>query len=340
MPRRETVKRCLKIIVPLAAVCLAPFALHSLNVREIGHRIAALPRPAIILAVVFGLAQLTLLATRFWLVIGRSKRPRWATVARAFSFGQFANLYLPARAGDVLRGVVLAKDDARLTVSDATGAMLADKGLDVATLALVGVAFGHGVLLSALAASGHTALLAGGALAVLALAWVLVRRFFPKLHERLRTAATATWTSARGLLTPKRFALGFGLGVAAWMVEVAMLGLICAGLGVHVTFAQATAALVVLNLGIAVPVSAGNVGAYEAATVVGLSPFGVSINDALAVGMLHHAVQIMAVVLPAAIFWIADRVRSRRAARAPEAQPEPARIAADPCATARTATEA
>jgi hypothetical protein len=45
--------------------------------------------------------------------------------------------------------------------------------------------------------------------------------------------------------------------------------------------------------------------------VFGLAPFGVSMNDALAVGMLHHAVQILAAVLPAFVFWAMDRWRRR-----------------------------
>jgi uncharacterized membrane protein YbhN (UPF0104 family) len=206
---------------------------------------------------------------------------------------------------------VLAKDDTRLSVADATGAMLADKGFDVVTLALVAVVFGRQVLVSALASSKHAALVIAGAVVVAWVAWLVLRRFFPRVHERLRSAPAATWAAARSLFTAKRLALGLCLGVAAWLAEVGMLALLCGGIGVHVTFAQSTVALVVLNLGIAVPVSAGNVGAYEAATVFGLAPFGVSMNDALAVGMLHHAVQIVAAVLPALFFWAVDRCTRR-----------------------------
>jgi uncharacterized membrane protein YbhN (UPF0104 family) len=298
-----------KIALPLAAIAGLPLALHGVKLGAVAHRIASLPCEAVLLAAGFALLQVCVLATRFWMVIARAQRPRWSSVARAFSFGQAANVYLPGRAGDVLRGVVLAKADARVSVSDATGAMLADKGLDVCTLVLVGVAFGHGAIVSALASSGHAAVVALGALVVLGALALLVRRFLPRVFDRLRSAAVATRTAARGLFTPKRLALALGLGVAAWLAEISMMSVLCAALGAHVTFPQATAALLVLNLGIAVPVTVGNLGAYEAAVAMGLTRFGVPLGDAIAVGMLHHATQIAAAILPALFFWGLDRAR-------------------------------
>jgi uncharacterized membrane protein YbhN (UPF0104 family) len=90
-------------------------------------------------------------------------------------------------------------------------------------------------------------------------------------------------------------------------------------LGVHLSLAQAIVGLLVLNLGIAIPVSVANVGAYEAATVVGLAPFGVPAGQALALGAMHHAVQLATIAAFALAFWLRDRLARARALRAPEA---------------------
>ena len=91
----------------------------------------------------------------------------------------------------------------------------------------------------------------------------------------------------------------------------------------HLPVVQVLGGLVVLNLGISVPVSLANVGTYEAATVAGLVPFGVPAASALAIGALHHAVQLLAAVVPAVVFWTRDRIQ----AGAPrEAEPAPAAL--------------
>jgi uncharacterized membrane protein YbhN (UPF0104 family) len=69
-----------------------------------------------------------------------------------------------------------------------------------------------------------------------------------------------------------------------------------------------------LNLGIAIPVSIANLGAYEAATVLGLSPFGISVPTALAIGMIHHAIQIATVFVFAAAFWLCGRLGKKAGA--------------------------
>jgi hypothetical protein len=78
--------------------------------------------------------------------------------------------------------------------------------------------------------------------------------------------------------------------------------------GVELSIPQAMVGLLVLNVGIALPVSVANVGAYEAATVVGLLPFGATAPQALAIGAIHHGVQVTAIGMFALAFWLRDRV--------------------------------
>lgn len=304
--------RAAKIAPPLLLVVLAPFALRSVHLHDVVARMGSLPAWALLAAAAAALAQVAIMATRFWLVIRGHQRPRWSRVARALTFGQVVNLYVPGRPGDVVRGVVLAKDHATLTVADATGAMLADKALDVVTLAVLAVVFGRGLLVSALAGSGHAAIVLGIAAGAAAVACALLARFAPRAFAKVRAAFAATKGAAQSLLSPARLGACLAAGFAGWLAELSVIALVSAGLGIHLTFPEMAAALVVLNLGIAVPVSVANIGAYEAAMVVGLTPFGVSATDAIAVGMIHHAMQIAAVLLPALVFWAKDRVAATR----------------------------
>jgi hypothetical protein len=113
---------------------------------------------------------------------------------------------------------------------------------------------------------------------------------------------------------------GVLLGAAGWVAELVVMVALGAGLGLHLSALQVLRGLVVLNLGIIVPVSVANVGVYEAATVAGLAPAGVSTASAVALGALHHAVQLLAAVVAALVFWARDRLLER-AQRAAEAAP-------------------
>ncbi len=63
----------------------------------------------------------------------------------------------------------------------------------------------------------------------------------------------------------------------------------------------AVGVLVVLNVGIAVPVSFANIGTFEAAAAFGLTRAGVPVAHALAIALLHHVIQVACVVLSAAL---------------------------------------
>ena len=327
---------------------LSALSIRALHPSAVFGRIGALPPYALIYALIAALLQSVFLATRFWIVFAPRHRPRWVDVARAFSFGQFVNLYLPARAGDVLKVIALSRDsrDSRpgatrdatrdltrgatpsgasvndrappITAADATGALLADKGLDVVALALLALAFARGALAFELArmdGAGGAGLAVGavGAIGGAVAAMWLLRRFWSSGYAKIASGARGTMSAVRGILSPGRFPGGLALGALSWLAELAMMAFICRGLGVHVTFGQSVCALVVLNVGIAVPVSVANIGAYEAATVVGLLPFGVSTTDAIAIGTIHHAMQIGAVIVSALGFWMGNRIIARAA---------------------------
>src|SRR5438477_134356 len=151
--QRPSLRRARTIALAVVSVSLAALALRRIDLHDVAARLSALSRTTLLLAIGLSLAQAVVLATRLWSVFPRHARPSWATVARAFGFGQLANSYLPGRAGDVVK--VFAMRAPGGTVADATGVMLAHKGLDVLTLALVVVAFGRGLLGALFAGALH-----------------------------------------------------------------------------------------------------------------------------------------------------------------------------------------
>jgi SAM-dependent methyltransferase len=95
-------------------------------------------------------------------------------------------------------------------------------------------------------------------------------------------------------------------GVLAWLSEATILRVLATRLGFDVSIARAIGVLVVLNLGIAVPLTFANLGTFEAAIVFALGLYGVPASNALAVATVHHAVQAAcAIGLPALLAFAA-----------------------------------
>ncbi len=306
---RRRLRRALSAIVGTGLAAGLALAARNVSWTHVLALAARIPLPALVLAAIATVAKALILTTRLWVVFpkGQGSRPSWARVARAFGFGQLTNACVPARAGDVIM-VMSMRDQRASSATDATGALLADKALDVVTLGVLGL-----VLAPALLTSGAaSALRFGWVAAVVVLgaltAAVVMRRLRPAVFAKARGVVVATYRSVRGVATPRRVVMGLALAGVAWLAEASSMMLLADPLGVHLSVANAMGTLLVLNLGIAVPLSVGNVGTYEAATVVGLRAFGATVSQGLTIGLLHHVLQIVTIAFFALFFWVRHRL--------------------------------
>lgn len=320
--RNPLLRTALKAGIALAAVFAALSSMKGIHLGAIFGTMMTVSPVALVLAILTALLQSALLAARFGFIFPRNKRPSWGAAARAYAYSQSANVYLPARAGEVLRVVTLTREaerephKSRPSVADATSATILDRVLDILSFGVMALLFGKSLLFGAVVAALSWGWAVLGGVAVLALVVLLVRRFAPRFFSKVRGAFRDARRAARDLVSLPRFGGGIALGLLSWVAELGTMLLLSGGLGLQITALQMVISLIVLNLGIAIPVSFANIGAYEAATVIGLTPFGVSVTDAIALGTLHHGIQLLAVFGPALFFWVRDRLAARAAKRA------------------------
>jgi uncharacterized membrane protein YbhN (UPF0104 family) len=293
---------------------LVVLAASGLGLRGAVGRVGSFSAWALLAAVVVGLAHVAAQVLRLWSVFPPHCRPDLGTVARGFGFGQLMNMCLPARAGDVVKVVALSRGGAsgKTSMTDATGAVLADKGIDALVMLFAAASIGGGLSRYAAPEPAHAALAVGGAALVAGVAWLLLSRLRPAVLRRFQEASRATLRNMRTLLTPARLSRGLLLGTLVVGAEVLGLVVLCSGLGISLGLGGALYVLVVLCLGIVIPVSVASIGPYEAAIAFALHRFGVSTADAIAIGVVHHAVQIATVGVFALGIWLGDRFSGRR----------------------------
>lgn len=153
---------------------------------------------------------------------------------------------------------------------------------------------------------------------LLAIAWAdrTVTRVAHRLPERAAHALRAMAGALAPLRSPWRGGSALVLALLKKLAEILAIVCIQRAFGVELPVSSAVLVLAALNLSTLIPVVPGNVGVYEAVTVLAYGYMGVDAERALGMALVQHACYFVALALPG-YGWLARGVRSRSAAASP-----------------------
>jgi uncharacterized protein (TIRG00374 family) len=227
----------------------------------------------------------------------------WANMA-----GYFGNSFLPARAGEVLRSVLISGQSS-LSKTYVLTTALSERMMDVIALVLT-----SSIVLMGVTPKPRWMLDASRVMAAVAVAGVLFVAIVPHTGRLIESVVRRIPMPARlrpvlsGLTEQILLGLrafhdwgrlaGFtALTVVIWASDG--LGVIVSSqaLGLHVTFPVAMLLLTALGLGSALPSTPGYVGVYQFAAVTTLTPFGVSRDGALAFILVVQVMSYLSVTI-------------------------------------------
>ncbi len=308
-----------ELAVAAVALLLFAWAAQGVDWRRLGAILAGVDMGWLAIAAAGTFLSILIRAVRWRLLVAAPLIPVFsATLA-----GQLANAYLPARAGDVLRSLLLGRAIGR-PGGYVLGTTLAERVWDVVVILCLGalvvprVPAAPGWLDAALAG------LAVAASAAICVIWLLPRStrivdtvlrrwprgeaWRPHLIRMLRQFAVGS----RRLRTFRRAFLFAFLSVACWALDAAVLATVATALDLRLTPTGALLLVVSLALASAAPSTPGYIGVYQAVAVTVLVPLGFDRGEALAVILVYQA-QIYAVVTLFGALGLA-RLRERRAA--------------------------
>ncbi len=272
------------------------------------------------------LASLPVYAAALWLRAARWRRILWPELplgARGtlapMVIGYAANNVLPARAGEVLRALLIKRSHGT-SRSAAIGTIVVERALDGLVLAVflaatIALAGGSDAL-RLLAAAGLGAFVLVTALLVMLSqrpGWAgrlgaMLERLAGLLSPRLQPAARAIATGLLAGLTtlrgPRDWWAAVWLTAASWGLEAASYWLIGLAFGLGLPAPIYLAIAGAANLAIAAPSTAGGIGPFEFFAREVAVAFGVSTADATAYALGLHALILVSVVLAgAALAW-------------------------------------
>ncbi|HEX4414795.1 MAG TPA: lysylphosphatidylglycerol synthase transmembrane domain-containing protein [Lacipirellulaceae bacterium] len=252
------------------------------------------------------------------------------TALKGVIVGFAGNNFLPTRGGEFLRMEYLYRKAPHIGRITAISSVLVERMLDGLTLlAILVVALNA----SHIDITEHSWLrrLRYVALTVFGLACVgsiVIRVWGGRIAALLRRTHLAPLHWAATMIERFHVAaefLGFNfhtlatvvLGVCVWMVEGALIVIACRhyGLGTQSVVAGYMT-LAIVNFGLLIPSSPGNVGVYQYMTILALALFGVSHETALALGIVVHACVYLPITLTGIVILIRESVDWRQRADA------------------------
>jgi uncharacterized protein (TIRG00374 family) len=285
--------------VSLAAVLLY-FAFRGVNWREILATVRQARPEFLALAACVGSASYFVRGLRWRILLSAEKPLARMTAFWATMTGYLGNNYLPARAGEVVRSVLVGRG-AGLSQSFALATALTERMLDAITLVLIGLAAVMALpdlpdwLLSAVRVMGIVGL--AGLVMVLAatrlesllkriLLWLLPGAW----HARLVGLLERFLMGMRAFQHPGR-ALGFILfSMVIWLADALTATVVARAMSLTLSLPQAFLLLVALGLASAAPSTPGYMGIYQFVAATVLPPFGFSRSEALAYILVAQAI--------------------------------------------------
>ncbi|HUB81291.1 MAG TPA: lysylphosphatidylglycerol synthase transmembrane domain-containing protein [Bryobacteraceae bacterium] len=248
-----------------------------------------------LIAEAFGLVFLSffLRALRWRILLNAEETLPVGEVFCATMAGYMGNAFLPARAGEMVRTLVVSGRSS-LSKTYVLTTALSERLMDVialvlwSSLVLLGVRQKPEWMGAVARTMAIIALLGAVAIAVLphtgGLCQSLLRRvpLPPALSHRVSALADQVLRGMRAFHNPARF-FGFsGFTVAIWISDALGVMAWTHSVGLAVSFSTAILLLTGLGLGSGLPSTPGYIGIYQFVAVTVLAPFGISKSSALA----------------------------------------------------------
>lgn len=297
----------LALAIIIAGVLLY-FAIRGVSWQEIVQTLRqADPRYLVVIFFVFSLSVFTR-GLRWGVLISAQKRVSALTMFWATMVGYLGNTFLPARAGEVIRSVLLGRKEG-ISKSYVFATAITERIFDVVLLVLIGVFVvpSIGSLPDWLPGAMRLMGIIGGAAVVVLLLAPRLRGLITRIvgaiplpakwHAKLDAFLEEFLQGAEAFIHPGRAAGFLGLSALVWFLDATGAVLMSMALNVNLTYPQALLLLVGMGLSSAIPSTPGYVGIYQFVAVTLLPLYGISRSRALTFILAEQAAMVFVITL-------------------------------------------
>lgn len=314
------------VAVAIAAVLL-DISLRGIDWSQVGRILLRARWGYVAVWIVVGSIALVLRAVRWRVLLQSRTAVRLSTAFWATAAGYFGNNFLPARAGELIRTVMVSAETG-LSKSFVLTTAMTERLCDGVTLVLIA-----SVVLFALPNPPGWLAHAARPFAVAGVCGALAVAFSPMLdglsrrviailpvrteyRNKLLGILEQILTGATALHNMRRLTKFVAVTGVIWLLDAVGVQIGMRALGQNVSLQVALLLITGLGLGSALPATPGYVGIYQFVAVSVLVPFGLSKTDAIAFILLSQALNYVGTAIWGLIAFTRSRVLSLRAAAA------------------------
>lgn len=277
----------------LGSVILLALLFRLLPAHRLLHALSAIQPGVVVAAILLFVVVHMMGALKWHLMVNEAGAGLgFSITTRAYFSGLVGSLFLPSVVGGDIVMVAAAWRETRRRAAIVTGSLL-NRALDLGGLVVLSLA--GAVLLGGGFSAGQRKLLHTiVVLTVIGIALFLTSLLLlhpDRLPARLRAHYLKHQDAIDSLRHPRMYALPFVLGVLLQFGLVALTAWIGHGCGVHAGLSVWLLVWPLAKLVAFVPVTAGGIGAREAALAILLAPFGVEPAAAVAAGLAWEGVR-------------------------------------------------
>ena len=307
-PTRKPVNKIYLALAILVAGVLLFLAIRDVSWQEMMDTIRHGRPQYMVLVFVLGSCSIFLRGLRWGVLLSAQKKIKPLIMFWATSIGYLGNTFLPARAGEVIRSIMLGSRE-NVSKSYVFATAITERILDVIILVLIGVfsipAIGSipDWLGSAMRLMGIVGVVA---LLILFLAprfsgyYIQFAKWLP-LPEKIKVPFISFLNEfllgAQAFLNPRRAAGFMGYSAALWFLDATGTIMMSYALNLHFSYAQAFVLLLAMGLSSAIPSTPGYVGIYQYVAVTLLPLYAISRSQSLAFILTLQAVNTLVILV-------------------------------------------
>ncbi|MBI2911688.1 MAG: flippase-like domain-containing protein [Chloroflexi bacterium] len=296
------------------SIVLVIVLLRIVNLDEMLAALGTADYRYVLLAMVLVIATFWLKAVRWRVLLAPVGTVSTADLFSAVTIGMMANNLLPARAGEVIRAVVVGRREG-IGFSAAFATVVVERVFDgfMVLVLLLGVVVAIPLPDEIRIGGWMSALLYGGVLVGLLSfsffrpriePWLaLLLRPFPVTFRHMVLGQLDRFASGLLILRdPRRIASTLLLSALLWVLFGLILEILLRAFALDIPPTASAVLLLTTALGVTVPSGPAYVGLIQWAFVIGLGLFGVSESAALGISLVFHAANFLPNTLPGLVF--------------------------------------
>lgn len=311
--------------IALLAVALLAWFLRNAHLGEVWREIRRANAWLVLFAITMTVVNMAIRGVRWQYLLAPVGETRFRAAFRATMIGFAASAVLPARAGEVIRPYLLARQEG-LSATATFATVVVERVVDSMTVVLLLAAFVlffdrglergalyqtvqiGGLTVGALSVAGLAAMfVAAGRPGVLAQSALKLERLLPGRVARAVAALVKKFSQGLAVVrSPRRLLVALGLSLPLWLSIGAGVWAVCTAFRIDISFPATFLLLAMLVVGVSVP-TPGGVGSFHEMFRLGATTFFGAPNDrAVGAAIVLHAVSFLPVVGLGLAFVVQD----------------------------------